>query len=45
MGRFKSGLRCKGWVNSVTIHAITEMNYRCNYIWYLKYIYIYISTM
>ncbi len=32
MGRFKGGLRCKGWVNSVIINVITEMNYRCNYI-------------
>ncbi len=32
MGRFKSGLRCKGWVNSVIINVITEINYRCNYI-------------
>ncbi len=32
MGRFKGGLRCKGWVNSVvTIYVITEINYRCNY--------------
>ncbi len=28
MGR----LRCKGWVNSVIINVITEINYRCNYI-------------
>ncbi len=26
MGRFKGGLRCKGWVNSVIINVITEMN-------------------
>ncbi len=32
MGRFEGGLRCKGWVNSVIINAITEINYRCNYI-------------
>ncbi len=32
MGRFKGGLRCKGWVKSVIINVITEMNYRCNYI-------------
>ncbi len=32
MGRFKGGLRCKGWVNSVIIiNVITEINYRCNY--------------
>ncbi len=30
MGRFKGGLRCNGWVNSVVIHLITEINYRCN---------------
>ncbi len=32
MGRFKGGLRCKGWGNSVIINVITEINYRCNYI-------------
>ncbi len=32
MGRFKGGLRCKGWVNSVIINVITEINYRCTYI-------------
>ncbi len=32
IGRFKGGLRCKGWVNSVIINVITEINYRCNYI-------------
>ncbi len=32
MGRFKTGLRCKGWVNSVIINVITEINYRFNYI-------------
>ncbi len=26
MGRFKGGLRCKGWVNSIIINVITEMN-------------------
>ncbi len=26
MGRFKGGLRCKGWVNNVII-----INYRCTY--------------
>ncbi len=31
MGRFKGGLRCEGWVNSVIINVITEINYRCNY--------------
>ncbi len=30
MSRFKVGLRCKGWVNSVIINVITEINY-CNY--------------
>ncbi len=32
MGKFKGGLRCKGWVNGVIINVITEINYRCNYI-------------
>ncbi len=32
MGRFKGGLRCKGWVNSVTTNVITEINYICTYI-------------
>ncbi len=27
MGWFKGGLRCKGWVNSVIINVITEMNH------------------
>ncbi len=27
MGRFKGGLRCKGWVNSVIINVITEISY------------------
>ncbi len=27
MGRFKGGLRCKGWVSSVIINVITESNY------------------
>ncbi len=31
MGGFKGGLRYNGWVNSVTINEITEINYRCNY--------------
>ncbi len=40
MGRFKGGLRCKGWVNSVIINVITEINYRCNYMQvFLKYKY------
>ncbi len=25
MGRFKGGLRCKGWVNSVIINVITNV--------------------
>ncbi len=36
MGRFKDGLSCKGWVNSVTINVITEMSYRCNYGYFFK---------
>ncbi len=36
MGRFKGGLRCKGCVNSVSIHVFTEMNYRCYYIQVFK---------
>ncbi len=31
MGRFKGGLRFKGWVNSVTINVITETNHIFNY--------------
>ncbi len=31
MGKFKGGLRCKGWVNSVIINVITKINFRCNY--------------
>ncbi len=31
MIRFKGGLRCKDWVNSVIINVITEINYRYNY--------------
>ena len=31
MGKFKGGLRCKVWVNSVIINVITEIKYRCNY--------------
>ncbi len=27
MGMFKVWLRCKGWVNSVIIHVITEIDY------------------
>ncbi len=30
IGRFKGGLRCTGWVNSVIISLITEISYRCN---------------
>ncbi len=29
--RFKGGLSCKEWVNSVIIIVIREINYRCNY--------------
>ncbi len=41
MGRFKGGLRCKGWVNCVCyitinyiylINCYITINYRCNYI-------------
>ncbi len=40
MGRFKGGLRSKGWFNSVIINAITEINYRCKYMQvFLKYKY------
>ncbi len=31
MGRFKGGLRFKGWVTSVIINVINFCNYRCNY--------------
>ncbi len=31
IGKFKGGLRCKGWVNSVIMNVIGEINYRCNY--------------
>ncbi len=31
VGRFKGGLRCKGWVSSIIINVITEINYRCKY--------------
>jgi len=38
--RFKGGLRCNGWINSVIINVITEINYRCNYMQvFLKYKY------
>ncbi len=26
MGRFTGGLKCKGWVSSITINVITESN-------------------
>ncbi len=39
MGWFKGGLRCKGWVNSVIIYVITEINYRCIYMQVFKRIY------
>ncbi len=41
MGWFKGGLRCKGWVNSVSINVITEMNHRCNY---MLQVYFYIEV-
>ncbi len=41
MDRFKSGFRCKGWINSVILNVITEITYRRNYIDIFKYI----STM
>ncbi len=31
MGRFKCGLKCKGWINSVIVNSITEIRCRCNY--------------
>lgn len=31
MGRFNRGLRCKGWINSVILNGITEIEYKCNY--------------
>ncbi len=31
MGKFKRGLRCKVWINSVIINVNGEINYRCNY--------------
>ncbi len=40
MGRFKGGLRCKGWINSVSINVITELIIdviTCRY--FLKYKY------
>ncbi len=40
MGRFKGELRCNGWVNTVIINVITEINYSCNYMQvFLKYKY------
>lgn len=39
MGRFKGRLRSEGWINSVIIKAITEINYRCNYIQFFLYLY------
>ncbi len=40
-GMLKGGFKCKGWVNSVTINIITEINYRCNYmqVFFFKYKY------
>ncbi len=34
MGRFKSALRCKGWVNSVVINVITDVT---TYRYFIKY--------
>ncbi len=31
ISKFKGGLKCEAWVNSVLINLITENNYRCNY--------------
>ncbi len=42
MCRFKSGLRCKGWVNRVIINVI---NYRCNYIGIFVYKYMVKTSM
>ncbi len=39
MGRFKAGLRCKGWVNSAIINVITEI-IMCNCIKLLYHFYI-----
>ncbi len=36
MGRFKGGLRCKGWVNSVIINVITDVT-TCRYFYKSKY--------
>ncbi len=44
MGRFKGGLRCKGWVNSVIINRITEMYYRCNYMQVLNKLCMYTTS-
>ncbi len=43
MSRFKGGLRCKGWVNSVIINVITEIHYRCNYM-QIFFSYKYVKT-
>ncbi len=37
MGWFKGGLRCKGWINSVIINVITEINYRWVFYFKCKY--------
>ncbi len=39
MGRFKGGLRCKGWVNSVSIHVITVITDVIIQFFFLKYKY------
>ncbi len=38
MGRFKGGLRCEGWVNSVIINVITDVTT-------YRYFFLNISTM
>ncbi len=38
LGWFKGGLRCKRWVNSVIINVITEIIYRCNCRYFLRYV-------
>ncbi len=38
MGRFKGGLRCKGWVNSVIIINVITDVITCRYFFKYKYI-------
>ncbi len=45
MGRFKCGLKYKGWVNSVIINVSTKINYRYNYIHVVLKIYIQCKNM